>query len=85
MCFVFCRLEESSEDLEVTPFEKNLEVWRQLWHVLERSDIMVQIVDARNPLFYRSKDLDVYAKEGNNPRRTLLVINKSDFLDERQR
>lgn len=79
------RLEESSEDLEVTPFEKNLEVWRQLWHVCERSDIMVQIVDARNPLFYRSKDLDVYAKEGANPRRTLLVINKSDFLDERQR
>jgi large subunit GTPase 1 len=69
----------------VTPFEKNLEVWRQLWHVRERSDIMVQIVDARNPLFYRSKDLDAYAKEGETPRRTLLVINKSDFLDERQR
>ncbi|KAF1329756.1 Large subunit gtpase 1, partial [Globisporangium splendens] len=78
-------LEQSSEDLEVTPFEKNLEVWRQLWHVRERSDIMVQIVDARNPLFYRSKDLDAYAKEGETPRRTLLVINKSDFLDERQR
>lgn len=79
------RLEESSADLEVTPFEKNLEVWRQLWHVRERSDVMVQVVDARNPLFYRSNDLDVYAREGDVPRRTLLVINKSDFLDERQR
>ncbi|RLN75907.1 hypothetical protein BBJ28_00011983, partial [Nothophytophthora sp. Chile5] len=46
-------LEASSDNLEVTPFEKNLEVWRQLWHVRERSDIVVQIVDARNPLFYR--------------------------------
>lgn len=26
----------------LTPFEKNLEVWRQLWRVLERSDIVVQ-------------------------------------------
>ncbi|DAZ94298.1 TPA: hypothetical protein N0F65_012067, partial [Lagenidium giganteum] len=78
-------LEQSAENLEVTPFEKNLEVWRQLWHVRERSDIMVQIVDARNPLFYRSKDLDTYAKEGEVKRRTLLVINKSDFLSERQR
>ncbi|KAL4140185.1 hypothetical protein PRNP1_015256 [Phytophthora ramorum] len=78
-------LEASSEHLEVTPFEKNLEVWRQLWHVRERSDIMVQIVDARNPLFYRSTDLDAYAKEGDTLRRTLLVVNKSDFLDERQR
>ncbi|KAL3657327.1 hypothetical protein V7S43_017834 [Phytophthora oleae] len=76
---------EASSDLEVTPFEKNLEVWRQLWHVRERSDIMVQIVDARNPLFYRSTDLDAYAKEGETVRRTLLVVNKSDFLDERQR
>ncbi|KAG6606542.1 Large subunit GTPase 1 [Phytophthora cinnamomi] len=78
-------LEASSEHLEVTPFEKNLEVWRQLWHVRERSDIMVQIVDARNPLFYRSTDLDVYAKEGETPRRTLLIVNKSDFLSEGQR
>ncbi|KAF4142834.1 50S ribosome-binding GTPase, partial [Phytophthora infestans] len=78
-------LEASSDHLEVTPFEKNLEVWRQLWHVRERSDIMVQIVDARNPLFYRSTDLDAYAKEGETLRRTLLVVNKSDFLDERQR
>ena len=27
----------------LTPFEKNLEVWRQLWRVLERSDIVVQV------------------------------------------
>ncbi|KAG1692911.1 hypothetical protein DVH05_024198 [Phytophthora capsici] len=78
-------LEASSDHLEVTPFEKNLEVWRQLWHVRERSDIMVQIVDARNPLFYRSTDLDAYAKEGETLRRTLLIVNKSDFLNERQR
>ncbi|CEG41388.1 large subunit gtpase 1 [Plasmopara halstedii] len=78
-------LEASSDHQEVTPFEKNLEVWRQLWHVRERSDVIVQIVDARNPLFYRSTDLDAYAKEGEMPRRTLLIVNKSDFLNEPQR
>jgi len=36
-----CRLEDD-EALVLTPFEKNLEVWRQLWRVLERSDIVVQ-------------------------------------------
>jgi len=36
------RLEEE-EKLVMTPFEKNLEVWRQLWRVLERSDIVVQV------------------------------------------
>lgn len=37
-----CRLEED-EHLVLTPFEKNLEVWRQLWRVLERSDVIVQV------------------------------------------
>lgn len=45
-------LEEASSHLRVTPFEKNLEVWRQLWRVMERCDLTIQIVDARNPLLY---------------------------------
>jgi hypothetical protein len=47
------------EKLVITPFEKNLDIWRQLWRVLERSDLIVLIVDSRNPLFYRSPDLEV--------------------------
>lgn len=27
---------QENEDLLLTPFEKNLEVWRQLWRVIER-------------------------------------------------
>uniref|UniRef100_A0A8C4N2S4 Uncharacterized protein n=1 Tax=Eptatretus burgeri TaxID=7764 RepID=A0A8C4N2S4_EPTBU len=50
------RLQEK-ENLTLTPFEKNLEFWRQLWRVIERSDIVVQIVDARNPLLFRCEDL----------------------------
>ena len=41
----------------ITPFERNLEFWRQLWRVIERSDIIMQIVDARNPLLFRCEDL----------------------------
>jgi len=26
-----------------TPFEKNLEVWKQLWRVVEKADIVVQV------------------------------------------
>ena len=44
----------------LTPFERNLEVWRQLWRVIERSQLVVQIVDARNPLRFRCEDLERY-------------------------
>jgi large subunit GTPase 1 len=59
----------------VTPFEKNLEVWRQLWRVMERCACVLQIVDARNPLFYLSEDLRSYAvEELGKP--MLLIVNK---------
>jgi hypothetical protein len=33
------RLEENKK-LVLTPFEKNLDIWRQLWRVVERSDLV---------------------------------------------
>jgi hypothetical protein len=47
------RIEDAETTLKVTPFEKNMEVWRQLWRVVERSDLVIQIVDARHPLMFR--------------------------------
>ena len=56
-------LEESHADVKITPYEKNIQVWRQLWRVTERADLMVQIVDGRDPLFFRSEDLVDYVAE----------------------
>lgn len=81
--------------LLLTPFERNLEVWRQLWRVIERSHLIVQIVDARNPLRFRCEDLETYVAEvegpegeqgsGSGRRKTLLLINKADLLTATQR
>jgi large subunit GTPase 1 len=73
------------DDLLMTPFERNLEVWRQLWRVIERSDLVVQIVDARNPLMFRSDDLDKYVKEVDKKKRNLLLVNKADMMTFEQR
>lgn len=69
----------------LTPYEKNLEFWRQLWRVVERSDVVVQIVDARNPLLFRCEDLEQYVKEVSEDKMNLILINKADFLTETQR
>jgi large subunit GTPase 1 len=71
---------EGNENLVLTPFEKNLDIWRQLWRVIERSDLLVMVVDARNPLFYRCPDLEEYAKENDEHKRTMLLVNKADLL-----
>lgn len=77
--------EQSGDRAKVTPFEKNLEVWRQLWRVMERSHVVVQIVDARDPLFYYSEDLHAYAAEMQPPRQRLILVNKADYLTVAQR
>ncbi|KAJ5462870.1 hypothetical protein N7475_007814 [Penicillium sp. IBT 31633x] len=74
-----------NHDLLMTPFERNLEVWRQLWRVIERSDLVVQIVDARNPLQFRSEDLESYVKEIDPRKKNLLLVNKADMLSLKQR
>ena len=90
---------QEGQDLLMTPFERNLEVWRQLWRVIERSDLVVQIVDARNPLLFRCVDLEGYVrevgekeerlKEGQRTRgrgkRNLLLVNKADMMTLNQR
>ena len=76
---------QENEDLLMTPFERNIEVWRQLWRVIERSDIVVQIVDARNPLLFRSEDLEKYVKEVDGKKENLLLVNKADMMTPSQR
>lgn len=78
-------LQESNDDLLLTPFERNIEVWRQLWRVVERSDLVVQIVDARDPLLFRSVDLEKYVKEIDEEKQNLLLVNKADLLTRDQR
>ncbi|KAG5651606.1 hypothetical protein H0H81_008066 [Sphagnurus paluster] len=86
---------QEEENFLLTPFERNLEVWRQLWRVLERSHLVVQIVDARNPLRFRCEDLETYVRDVEGPegeegsgegrRKSLLLINKADLLTAKQR
>ncbi|KAL8951502.1 MAG: hypothetical protein Q9222_002529 [Ikaeria aurantiellina] len=76
---------QENDDLLMTPFERNLEVWRQLWRVIERSDLVVQIVDARNPLLFRSEDLENYVKEVDSKKNNLLLVNKADMMTVEQR
>jgi len=49
------------------------------------SDIIVQIVDARNPLLFRCEDLETYVKEVSKSKVNVILINKSDFLTFDQR
>jgi large subunit GTPase 1 len=45
----------------------------------------VQIVDARNPLMFRSEDLETYVKDVDRTKQNLLLVNKADMMTTKQR
>lgn len=78
-------VETKNEQFAISPYEKNVNVWRQLWLTMEKCQLLIQIVDARNPLFFRSEDLENYIKEISDSKVYLLLINKADLLTEEVR
>ncbi|KAI5166409.1 large subunit GTPase 1 [Nematocida sp. AWRm78] len=65
----------------ITPYERNINVWRQLWFTVEQNDLIVQIVDARNPLLFYTEDIVKIAPT----KKHYLLLNKSDLLTDKQK
>ncbi|XP_071765072.1 guanine nucleotide-binding protein-like 1 [Centroberyx gerrardi] len=59
-------------------FEHNLETWRQLWRVLEMSDVILLIVDIRHPVLQFPPALYHYIT-GDLQKQVVLVLNKADL------
>ncbi|KAI9354617.1 HSR1 protein [Zopfochytrium polystomum] len=65
---------------QLSYFEHNLEVWRQLWRVVEISDIVLFVVDSRHPILHFPPTLYNYVV--NEMKKSLvLVFNKIDLVD----
>ncbi|KAJ2822260.1 hypothetical protein IWW50_004287 [Coemansia erecta] len=73
------RLHERQD--EVSLYEKNVEVWRQLWRVVEISDILLLIVDVRHPVLHFPPSLYRYITETTG-KPLVVVLNKTDLVAE---
>ncbi|SJL06173.1 uncharacterized protein ARMOST_09509 [Armillaria ostoyae] len=58
-----------------TYFERNIEVWRQLWRVTEISDIILVLLDSRCPLLHYPPSLSDYLSNIKH----ILVLTKVDI------
>ncbi|KAI5181227.1 large subunit GTPase 1 [Nematocida sp. AWRm80] len=70
-----------SEQGTITPYERNIQVWRQFWFTIEKSDVIMQIVDGRNPLLFYTEDIFKAAPTKKHH----LLLNKADLLTEAQK
>ncbi|XP_071495914.1 guanine nucleotide-binding protein-like 1 [Diadema antillarum] len=63
---------------QLSYFEINLETWRQLWRVLEMSDIVLLIADIRHPALHFPPALYDYVTR-DLKKQLILVLNKIDL------
>lgn len=70
------------ENIELNYFESNIETWRQLWRVCERSHVILYVVDCRHPLFHFSRAILKYVRETLG-KPFILVLSKADLSNEK--
>lgn len=58
-------------------YERNLEVWRQLWRVVEKSDILVIVCDARYPIL----PLTLFSDQPKD-KKLILAFMKCDLVSD---
>ena len=63
---------------DILPFENNIDVWRQLWRTIEQSDVIILVVDIRNPLLHIPPSLinEIISKN----KRLIVVLTKVDLV-----
>jgi aspartokinase-like uncharacterized kinase len=54
---------------------------RELNNIINASDIIIEVTDARNPILYRSKELEAKILK-NKEKKLIILINKADLTSK---
>lgn len=55
-------------------------IWGELYKVIDSSDVIIQVLDARDPMGTRSKSIETYLKKEKSWKHLIFVLNKCDLI-----
>lgn len=55
-------------------------IWNELYKVIDSSDVVIQVLDARNPEGTRCKQVEQYIKKEKQHKHIIFVLNKCDLV-----
>ncbi|XP_066538728.1 nucleolar GTP-binding protein 2 [Hoplias malabaricus] len=55
-------------------------IWGELYKVIDSSDVIIQVLDARDPMGTRSKNIETYLKKEKSWKHLIFVLNKCDLI-----
>lgn len=78
----YIREEELRDLVSDAVFEKgqSRRIWGELFKVLDSSDVVVQVLDARDPMGTRSHKVERHLKDAAKHKHLIFVLNKCDLV-----
>ncbi len=58
-------------------------IWNELYKVIDSSDVVIHVLDARDPLGTRCRSVEKYIKEEASHKHLIFVLNKCDLVPTR--
>jgi nuclear GTP-binding protein len=55
-------------------------IWGELWKVVDSSDVVVQVLDARDPLGTRARHVEAHLRKNARHKHLVFVLNKCDLI-----
>uniref|UniRef100_UPI003AB0E7CA nucleolar GTP-binding protein 2 n=1 Tax=Centroberyx gerrardi TaxID=166262 RepID=UPI003AB0E7CA len=55
-------------------------IWGELYKVIDSSDVIIQVLDARDPMGTRSQSIETYMKKEKPWKHLIFVLNKCDLI-----
>ena len=55
-------------------------IWNELYKVVDSSDVVIQVLDARDPMGTRSSSIEKFMREEKPHKHLVLVLNKCDLV-----
>lgn len=55
-------------------------IWGELYKVVDSSDVIVQVLDARDPMGTRSRHLETYLRKEKPLKKLIFILNKCDLI-----
>ncbi|XP_060778234.1 nucleolar GTP-binding protein 2-like [Neoarius graeffei] len=55
-------------------------IWGELYKVIDSSDVVIQVLDARDPMGTRSQNIETYLKKEKPWKHLIFVLNKCDLV-----
>ncbi|KAK9514134.1 hypothetical protein VZT92_027623 [Zoarces viviparus] len=55
-------------------------IWGELYKVIDSSDVIIQVLDARDPMGTRSQSIEKYMKKEKSWKHLIFVLNKCDLI-----